>query len=114
MIVQLCCLGHAWKLAPAGRNTTSVLIDLHTHSFPKSDDSFADVDDLIDNAKAAKLDGICLTDHDFFWSKDEVRDLARRHDFLVLPGSEINTDTGHVLVFGLDRYVFGMHDLTYV
>ncbi|MEE3006232.1 MAG: PHP domain-containing protein [Chloroflexota bacterium] len=86
-----------------------MLIDLHTHSFPQSDDSFAAVDDLIDNAKAAKLDGICLTDHDFFWSNDEVRDLARRHDFLVLPGSEINTDTGHVLVFGLDRYVFGMH-----
>ena len=86
-----------------------MLIDLHTHSYPKSDDSFAAVDDLIDNAKAAKLDGICLTDHDFFWSNDEVRDLVRRHDFLVLPGSEINTDAGHVLVFGLDRYVFGMH-----
>jgi predicted metal-dependent phosphoesterase TrpH len=86
-----------------------VLIDLHTHSYPKSDDSFAAVDDLIDKAKSACLDGICLTDHDFFWSNDEVRDLARRHDFLVLPGCEINTDTGHVLVFGLDRYVFGMH-----
>lgn len=86
-----------------------MLIDLHTHSYPKSDDSFAAVDDLIDKAKAAHLDGICLTDHDFFWSSDEVRDLARKHDFLVLPGCEINTDTGHVLVFGLDRYVFGMH-----
>ena len=86
-----------------------MLIDLHTHSYPKSDDSFAAVDDLIDKAKTAHLDGICLTDHDFFWSSDEVRDLARKHDFLVLPGCEINTDTGHVLVFGLDRYVFGMH-----
>jgi len=86
-----------------------VLIDLHTHSYPKSDDSFAAVDDLVDKAKSAHLDGICLTDHDFFWLNDEVRDLARRHDFLVLPGCEINTDTGHVLVFGLDRYVFGMH-----
>jgi len=86
-----------------------VLIDLHTHSYPKSDDSFAAIDDLIDKAKESRLDGICLTDHDFFWSNDEVRDLAKRHDFLVLPGCEINTDNGHVLVFGLDRYVFGMH-----
>ena len=86
-----------------------MLIDLHTHSYPKSDDSFADVNDLIDKAKAANLDGICLTDHDFFWSEEEVRDLARRHDFLVLPGCEINTDNGHVLVFGLERYVFGLH-----
>ncbi len=86
-----------------------MLIDLHTHSYPKSDDSFAAVDDLIERAKEAKLDGICLTDHDFFWSKEEVHDLAKRHSFLVLPGCEINTDNGHVLIFGLDRYVFGLH-----
>ena len=74
-----------------------------------SDDSFASVDELIENAKAAGLDGICLTDHDAFWDPDKVRELSRRHDFLVLPGSEINTDGGHVLVFGLHRYQFGMH-----
>ncbi len=28
---------------------------------------------------------------------------------MVLPGCEINTDNGHVLIFGLDRYVFGLH-----
>ncbi len=86
-----------------------MLIDLHTHSYPKSDDSFAGVDDLIDRAKALGLDGICLTDHDEFWTQDAVRTLSRRHDFLVLPGSEVNTDAGHILVFGLDRYVFGLH-----
>ena len=86
-----------------------MLIDLHTHSYPKSDDSFAGVDDFIDRAKALGLDGICLTDHDEFWPRDSVRDLSLRHDFLVLPGSEINTDSGHILVFGLDKYVFGLH-----
>ena len=35
--------------------------------------------------------------------------LSQRHGFLVLPGSEINTDAGHVLAFGLRRYEFGMH-----
>ena len=86
-----------------------MLIDLHTHSYPKSDDSFVEVDDLLDRAKSAGLDGVCLTDHDAFWSDEEVRRLSRRHDLLVLPGSEINTDTGHVIVFGLQRYVFGLH-----
>ena len=86
-----------------------MLIDLHTHSYPKSDDSFVGVDELIANAKTLGLDGICLTDHDVFWTEDEVRDLTRRHEYLVLPGCEVNTDTGHVLVFGLDRYVFGLH-----
>ena len=67
------------------------------------------VDELIKGSKSLGLDGICLTDHDFFWSKEEVHDLAKRHSFLVLPGCEINTDNGHVLIFGLDRYVFGLH-----
>ena len=86
-----------------------MLIDLHTHSYPKSDDGFMGVDDLIDETKSKGLDGVCLTDHDAFWSADEIRALTRRHSFLVIPGCEINTDTGHVVVFGLDKYVFGLH-----
>jgi len=91
-----------------------VLIDLHTHTYPQSDDSFMAVDDLIDTAKSNGLDGICLTDHDWFWPMDRVQELSRKHGFLVLPGSEINTDTGHVLVFGLDQYVFGLHKPTFL
>jgi predicted metal-dependent phosphoesterase TrpH len=91
-----------------------LLIDLHTHSYPMSDDSFMSVDELIESARAAGLDGICLTDHDAFWADDRVRELSRRHDFLVLPGSEINTDAGHVLAFGLRRYEFGMHKPGYL
>ena len=87
----------------------SLLIDLHTHTYPKSDDSFVSVDDLIDQAKTLGLEGICLTEHDQFWSLDDVKSLSRRHEFLVLPGSEINTDAGHILVFGLREYVFGLH-----
>ena len=74
-----------------------------------SDDSFMSVDEAIEGAKAIGLDGICLTDHDAFWSDDQTRELSRRHSFLVLAGSEINTDAGHVLTFGLRRYEFGMH-----
>jgi len=85
------------------------LIDLHTHSYPQSDDAFMAVDELIDTAKSRGLDGICLTDHDRFWSQDQVDHLSKKHRFLVLGGSEINTDTGHVLVFGLQDYVFGLH-----
>ena len=86
-----------------------MLIDLHTHSYPQSDDSFASVDEVIDRAKALGLDGICLTDHDAFWPANKVRELSRKHDFVVLPGSEVNTDAGHTLVFGLERYEFGVH-----
>ena len=91
-----------------------LLIDLHCHTYPKSDDGFMSVDELIEGAKSVGLDGVCLTEHDAFWSADEVQELSRRHGFLVLPGCEINTDPGHALVFGLDHYEFGMHRPDYL
>ena len=97
-----------WAILPRP-SAVALLIDLHTHSYPMSDDSFMSVDELIEGARAARLHGVCLTEHDAFWSDEQTRELSRRHDFLVLPGSEINTDAGHVLAFGLRRYEFGMH-----
>lgn len=91
-----------------------MLIDLHNHTYPKSDDSFLSADELVDAAKSAGLDGICITEHDEFWSPDDTAALTRRHGILVLPGSEINTDAGHVLTFGLQRYRFGMHKPTFL
>ena len=87
----------------------TVLIDLHTHTYPKSDDSFVSPDELVDAARIAGMDGVCITEHDDFWTPEATAELTRRHGILVLPGAEINTDAGHVLVFGLHRYRFGMH-----
>ena len=86
-----------------------MLIDLHTHSYPRSDDSFVTVDELIEGSKDKGLDGICLTEHDAFWSIEDLAALTKKHEFLVIGGSELNTDSGHALVFGLSRYKFGMH-----
>ncbi len=86
-----------------------MLIDLHTHTEPLSHDSLLSPDALIKLAKSARLDGICLTEHDFFWEPDRARELRHRHGFLVVPGIEVNTEDGHVLVFGLEKYVYGMH-----
>jgi predicted metal-dependent phosphoesterase TrpH len=88
-----------------------MLIDLHCHTFPLSDDSFLSPDQLIERAKAVGLDGVCLTEHDFVWETHKVRELAERHNFLIIPGIEVNTEDDHILVFGLNRYVDGMHRL---
>jgi predicted metal-dependent phosphoesterase TrpH len=87
------------------------LIDLHCHTSPLSHDSALTPDELIDAAKAAGLDGVCLTEHDFFWDLDKAADLAKRHNSLVIAGNEVNTEFGHILVFGLERFVYGMHRL---
>ena len=87
----------------------NMLIDLHNHTSKYSDDSLLSPEHLIEVAKKAGLDGIAVTEHDFFWDHEELVDIGKRMDFLVIPGVEINTDEGHLLVFGLDQYVFGMH-----
>jgi predicted metal-dependent phosphoesterase TrpH len=74
-----------------------------------SEDATLTPDELILQAKAAGLDGICLTEHDWFWDAEQAATLAKKHKFLVLPGVEVNTEEGHVLVYGLHRYAFGMH-----
>ena len=86
-----------------------MLIDLHNHTWPRSHDSVLDPSDLIERARAAGLDGICLTEHDSVWPAAEIAKLAEEHDFLVLAGAEISTEDGHILAFGIERYVFGMH-----
>jgi predicted metal-dependent phosphoesterase TrpH len=86
-----------------------LLIDLHTHTRPLSWDSYLSPDDLIERSKQAGLDGICLSEHDYLWDPEEVAKLAKRHDYLVLPAIEINTDDGHILVYGINKYVYGMH-----
>ena len=91
-----------------------MLIDLHTHTSPQSEDSSLSPDELIINSRRAGLDGICFTDHDRFWDHEEVAALGRKYDFLVLPGIEITTEEAHLLVFGLTEYVFGMHHTSFV
>jgi len=86
-----------------------LIIDLHTHTRPGSDDSFLHPVDLIQKAKKSGLDGICLTEHDWFWDHDEISRLSQEHGFLILPGAEINTEEGHILIFGVNEYIYGMH-----
>ena len=91
-----------------------MIIDIHTHTYPTSDDSFLMPDQLIEEAKRIGLDGICITDHDGFWRPEEIEELSRRHSYPVLPGCEVTTEEGHLLVYGLDRYIFGMHRASFV
>ena len=86
-----------------------MLIDLHTHTRPLSWDSYLDPNDLIERSRAAGLDGICLSEHDYCWDPEEVAKLAKKHNYLVLPAIEINTEDGHILCYGIEKYVYGMH-----
>ena len=91
-----------------------MLIDIHNHTWPSSDDSLLSPEELVEGAKKAGLDGVCITEHDWFWAPETLKELGNRMDFLVIPGVEINTEEGHLLVFGLDKFVFGMYRARFV
>ena len=91
-----------------------MLIDIHTHTYPTSDDSKLTPEDLIAEAKKVGLDGICITDHDGFWDPRDIEKIGADNDFLVLPGCEVTTEEGHLLVYGLEEYIFGMHKSAFV
>jgi predicted metal-dependent phosphoesterase TrpH len=91
-----------------------VLIDLHCHTFPLSNDSFLSPDELIERAKAVGLDGVCLTEHDAMWEPRKLRDLAKRHSFLVIPAIEVDTEDDHMLAFGLSHCLDGMRRVAHL
>ncbi len=91
-----------------------MIIDLHTHTKPRSSDSNLELPALIRKAKQAGLDGVCITEHDYLWDKDTLAKLSQENDFLILPGVEIENDEGHLLVFGVDKYNHDMDHAEYL
>ncbi len=85
-----------------------MIIDLHVHTPPLSDDSTIKLPELIEKAKQAGIDGICVTEHGRFWDVDKLARLSEEHDFLLLPGVELWSDDSHFLVFGLEEYSSGL------
>ncbi|OAI39950.1 hypothetical protein AYO38_01255 [bacterium SCGC AG-212-C10] len=82
--------------------SAAVLIDLHCHTLPLSSCSGLTADALVALAKERGLDGVCLTEHDRVWPRDELAALRERTGLLVLSGVEYSTDVGHVLAYGLE------------
>lgn len=88
-----------------------MLIDLHIHTIYGSSCSVLNPKDLIQHAKLAGLQGGCLTEHNQAWQIDKFQDLVNGdgNGFLLINGMEVNTNLGHVLVFGLPGYVQGIN-----
>ncbi len=91
-----------------------MIIDLHTHTWPYSDDSDLKPRELIERAKSFGLDGICFTEHDWHWKEEDIAQLCGEYDFPIFQGMEISSEEGHLLVFGLTEYKFGMHHAHFI
>ena len=88
-----------------------MILDLHTHSI-KSDDGRAKVENYCQwiRARRVPIDGFVLTEHRQFDFESDYGALARKHDLVILKGAEVETEYGHVLVFGVTAPLYRAFD----
>jgi ABC-type lipoprotein export system ATPase subunit/histidinol phosphatase-like PHP family hydrolase len=82
-----------------------VRADLHIHSYGKNTGSF-DVNDesmtpqnIVDTAISSNLKIISITDHNEILNCNTALEYAINKDILVIPGVEVSTTQGHLLVY---------------
>ena len=95
-----------------------MLLDLHTHS-TASDDSRATVEQYVKwgdviRKKGGDIDGFVLTEHRQFDHNLDYSRLSSESGLLILKGAELDTDSGHFLVYGITSEITNRLDFSNV
>lgn len=78
-----------------------VKVDLHVHSV-YSADSLITLEELVFYAKKRGLDAVAVTDHN---RVDGALKMARETDFLIIPGTEVNSSDGHIVALNVQEVI---------
>ena len=94
-------------------------LDLHSHSTDASDDAGGTVEGYLKwivarRKKGYHIDGFVLTEHRQFDTSADYSAIAEQYGVTVLRGVEVETDVGHVLVYGIDERFTSEFDLSNV
>jgi len=86
------------------KNTTDLMLkcDLHIHT-NFSRDGESSVEDVLEKAAKNGLDAIAIVDHDTVAGAQYA--LSLKSDVLVIPGIEVSTKQGHLLVLGVNEVI---------
>jgi predicted metal-dependent phosphoesterase TrpH len=92
-----------------------VILDMHVHT-AASDDSTATIPGYIDLILAYRqfhpFDGFILTEHRSYTPELNLRRYWDEYGVLILQGVEMDTNLGHLLVYGINERVLERFDLT--
>ena len=90
-----------------------MILDLHTHSI-KSDDGRAKVNNYCQwiQSRDIGIDGFVLTEHRQFDFESDYSDLTDKYGITILKGAEVETEYGHVLVFGVTEKLYKEFDFS--
>ena len=73
--------------------------DLHVHTTLSSCSQLT-LDDILRNARAKGLDGVCITDHQTMDAGREVKEGIQQDGLCIITGMEYTTSDGDFLIFG--------------
>lgn len=94
-----------------------MILDLHAHS-EASEDSRAPLETYLKWLQRKRdllpIDGIVLTEHRQWDPTADYRELEDRYGILILRGAEVETDYGHILVYGVNDDITRRFDFTNV
>ncbi len=92
-----------------------MILDLHAHS-DASEDSRAPLETYLKWLQRKRdllpIDGIVLTEHRQWDPHADYRALEDRYGLLILRGAEVETDYGHVLIYGVNEAMTRRFDFT--
>ena len=81
-----------------------MLIDLHLHESTYSSDSKMTLQEIVADAKAKGLDGVCITDHDSMGLKEYAEAYSKETGFPIFVGVEYYSLWGDITAFGIDSF----------
>ena len=86
-------------------------LDMHIHTTHGSGDSSLKPEQLITEAKKSNLDGFLLSEHSGGWNNYSVTSVFAKTGLFAIPGLEVNTIMGHILVIGLNSHIDGISNI---
>ncbi len=87
------------------------VFDLHIHT--TFSDGVMDVETVLKIAEKLKFTGVSITDHDTLKGSLKALAIQKNYNVLVIPGIEVSTKYGHILVYGLTELKYSSIDELY-
>ena len=86
-------------------------LDMHIHTTFGSGDSSLTPKQLITESKKNNIQGFLLSEHSGGWDNHSINSMFSKTDLFAIPGIEVNTTMGHIIVIGLSSHIDGISNI---